>query len=54
MMNHIYQDLEDHDSVKQFENIRGVSKNIFFIQHHVPEVMKATKIKLTVAYFITT
>ncbi|CAG5128459.1 unnamed protein product [Candidula unifasciata] len=33
ILRHIYPDLQDHPSVTNYEKIRGVSKNIFFIQH---------------------
>ncbi|KAK0044972.1 NFX1-type zinc finger-containing protein 1 [Biomphalaria pfeifferi] len=33
IMRHIYKNLEDHESVTRYENIDGVSKNIFFINH---------------------
>ncbi|CAG5132361.1 unnamed protein product [Candidula unifasciata] len=33
IMRHIYPDLKDHPSVIDFDNIQGVGKNIFFIQH---------------------
>ncbi|NXT67826.1 ZNFX1 protein, partial [Chaetops frenatus] len=34
---HIYQKLENHPSVLEYENIKGVSTNIFFVEHQVPE-----------------
>ncbi|NWR50263.1 ZNFX1 protein, partial [Regulus satrapa] len=34
---HIYQKLENHPSVLKYENIKGVSTNVFFVQHEVPE-----------------
>ncbi|XP_004698372.1 NFX1-type zinc finger-containing protein 1 [Echinops telfairi] len=34
---HIYQDLENHPSVLKYEEIKGVSSNIFFIEHNFPE-----------------
>ncbi|NWV22217.1 ZNFX1 protein, partial [Origma solitaria] len=34
---HIYQKLENHPSVLEYENIKGVSTNIFFVEHEVPE-----------------
>lgn len=34
---HIYQDLENHPSVLKYENIKGVSSNLFFIEHTFPE-----------------
>ena len=33
----IYDGLEDHESVMKYENIRGVSKNVFFINHEFRE-----------------
>ncbi|XP_024415123.2 NFX1-type zinc finger-containing protein 1 [Desmodus rotundus] len=34
---HIYQDLENHPSVLRYEKIKGVSSNLFFIEHNFPE-----------------
>ncbi|KAM5246213.1 NFX1-type zinc finger-containing protein 1 [Ctenodactylus gundi] len=34
---HIYQNLENHPSVLKYENIKGVSTNLFFIEHNFPE-----------------
>ncbi|XP_063260631.1 NFX1-type zinc finger-containing protein 1 [Prinia subflava] len=34
---HIYQKLENHPSVLNYENIKGVSTNVFFVEHEVPE-----------------
>ncbi|XP_053098833.1 LOW QUALITY PROTEIN: NFX1-type zinc finger-containing protein 1-like [Hemicordylus capensis] len=34
---HIYQELENHPSVLQYENIKGVSANLFFVEHSFPE-----------------
>ncbi|XP_071482959.1 NFX1-type zinc finger-containing protein 1-like [Diadema antillarum] len=34
---HFYDVLDDHDTVKEFENIKGVSKSMFFIDHRQPE-----------------
>ena len=34
---HIYDGLEDHTSVTEYENIKGVTKNLFFIDHDVRE-----------------
>ncbi|XP_066055411.1 NFX1-type zinc finger-containing protein 1 [Chamaea fasciata] len=34
---HIYQKLENHPSVLKYENIKGVSTNVFFVEHEVPE-----------------
>ena len=33
LMKHIYEDLEDHASVEKYENIKGMKKNMFFIDH---------------------
>ena len=33
LMKHIYEDLENHESVEQYENIKGMKKNMFFINH---------------------
>ncbi|KAJ7413081.1 NFX1-type zinc finger-containing protein 1 [Willisornis vidua] len=34
---HIYQKLENHPSVLSYENIKGVSSNVFFVEHDFPE-----------------
>ncbi|XP_052040295.1 NFX1-type zinc finger-containing protein 1 [Apodemus sylvaticus] len=34
---HIYQDLENHPSVLKYEQIKGVSSNLFFVEHNFPE-----------------
>ncbi|XP_028926721.1 NFX1-type zinc finger-containing protein 1 [Ornithorhynchus anatinus] len=34
---HIYQDLENHPSVLKYEQIKGVSSNLFFVEHEFPE-----------------
>ncbi|NWI90883.1 ZNFX1 protein, partial [Pitta sordida] len=34
---HIYRELENHPSVLEYENIKGVSSNIFFVEHQFPE-----------------
>ena len=34
---HIYRDLEDHDSVQSYEQVKGIQKNLFFIQHQYKE-----------------
>ncbi|NWI50997.1 ZNFX1 protein, partial [Calyptomena viridis] len=34
---HIYQKLENHPSVLEYENIKGVSSNVFFVEHDFPE-----------------
>ena len=33
LMRHIYNNLKDHNDVKEVENIRGVSKNVFLLNH---------------------
>ena len=33
----IYNNLQDHKSVQQYESIKGVRKNVFFIDHTSPE-----------------
>lgn len=37
IMRHIYPDLQDHISVHIYDHIRGISKDIFFIQHEHKE-----------------
>ena len=37
LMHHIYDNLSDHEDVKHYENIKGISKNMFFINHKEPE-----------------
>jgi hypothetical protein len=37
MFRHIYDGLEDHASVREYEDIRGVTNNLFFIDHDVHE-----------------
>ncbi|KAM8945862.1 LOW QUALITY PROTEIN: NFX1-type zinc finger-containing protein 1 [Pelodytes ibericus] len=34
---HIYQELQNHSSVLNYENIKAVSSNIFFVDHNFPE-----------------
>ncbi|XP_067324423.1 NFX1-type zinc finger-containing protein 1 [Anolis sagrei] len=34
---HIYTELENHPSVLEYENIKGVSSNLFFVEHNIPE-----------------
>ncbi|NXX41716.1 ZNFX1 protein, partial [Tricholaema leucomelas] len=34
---HIYPALENHSSVLLYDNIRGVSSNLFFVEHNFPE-----------------
>lgn len=38
MVNHIYGDLENHESVMHFDNVKGISHNVFFIDHEEAEV----------------
>ena len=35
--NHIYDKLDNHESVYKYEHIRGIGKNMFFIEHSQPE-----------------
>ena len=37
VMRFIYQDLQNHESVEEYQDVQGVSKNIFFIDHRHPE-----------------
>ena len=38
LMKHIYNDLENHGSVEKYEDIKGMKKNMFFINHsHLEE-----------------
>ncbi|XP_051887506.1 NFX1-type zinc finger-containing protein 1 isoform X2 [Pristis pectinata] len=34
---HIYEQLENHPSVMNYENIKGISTNLFFVEHDFPE-----------------
>ncbi|KAM9759617.1 NFX1-type zinc finger-containing protein 1 isoform 1-T2 [Menidia menidia] len=34
---HIYSELENHPSVLEYENIKGLSTNLFFVEHNHPE-----------------
>ncbi|XP_068170628.1 NFX1-type zinc finger-containing protein 1 isoform X2 [Antennarius striatus] len=34
---HIYSELENHPSVYDYENIKGLSSNLFFVEHNHPE-----------------
>ncbi|XP_072917712.1 NFX1-type zinc finger-containing protein 1 isoform X1 [Hemitrygon akajei] len=34
---HIYEHLENHPSVMDYENIKGISTNLFFVEHDFPE-----------------
>ncbi|XP_035691669.1 NFX1-type zinc finger-containing protein 1-like [Branchiostoma floridae] len=38
LMKHIYHNLLDHESVRSYERIHGIDKNIFFIDHNKDEV----------------
>ena len=38
LMKHIYDDLENHESVEKYEDIKGMKKNMFFISHNYTEV----------------
>ena len=38
LMKHIYDDLKDHESVKHFDSIKGVQKNIFLVNHQEEEL----------------
>ncbi|KAM4705066.1 NFX1-type zinc finger-containing protein 1-like [Rhinophrynus dorsalis] len=41
---HIYDKLENHESVKDFDNIKGVDTNLFFVDHdHLEEHIKEGK-----------
>ncbi|NWS74149.1 ZNFX1 protein, partial [Crotophaga sulcirostris] len=35
---HIYQELENHPSVLKYKNIKGISSNLFFVEHDFPEL----------------
>ncbi|XP_046560627.1 NFX1-type zinc finger-containing protein 1-like isoform X2 [Haliotis rubra] len=37
LLRHIYPNLEDHPSVFDYENVKGISTNMFFIQHRNQE-----------------
>ena len=37
LMRFIYDDLQNHDSVYKYDNVRGVSRNMFFIDHRCLE-----------------
>ena len=37
LMKHIYDDLENHESVEKYEDIKGMKKNMFFINHKYME-----------------
>nr|XP_006812407.1 PREDICTED: NFX1-type zinc finger-containing protein 1-like [Saccoglossus kowalevskii] len=38
LMDHIYVGLKDHESVFEYENVKGVGSNVFFINHKYPEI----------------
>ena len=42
MLDHIYVNpkLQNHESVLKFESIKGVQRNLFFVDHNTPEVTK--------------
>lgn len=37
LRHHIYDGLRDHDDVKQYEKIKGISQNLFFVDHRYDE-----------------
>ena len=37
LMKHIYDDLKNHESVEKYEDIKGMKKNMFFINHNYME-----------------
>uniref|UniRef100_A0AC34F2L1 NF-X1-type domain-containing protein n=1 Tax=Panagrolaimus sp. ES5 TaxID=591445 RepID=A0AC34F2L1_9BILA len=37
MKNHFYEDLHDHDTVKGYPHVRGVTKDLFFVTHSYSE-----------------
>ncbi|CAL1276814.1 unnamed protein product [Larinioides sclopetarius] len=37
---HIYTNLQNHESVNNYENIKGVSKNVFFLTHEFSELQE--------------
>ena len=37
LMHHIYENLKDHQDVKNYESIKGIAKNMFFINHNFTE-----------------
>ena len=43
MLDHIYVEpkLENHESVLKFENIKGVERNLFFVDHRNKEVLES-------------
>ena len=38
LMKHIYDDLQNHESVEKYEDIKGMKKNMFFIDHNYLEM----------------
>ena len=43
MLDHIYVEpkLENHESVLKFENVKGVERNLFFVDHRKKEVLES-------------
>jgi hypothetical protein len=37
VMNFIYPDLKNHESVRSFPDVKGISKNLFFFNHEWKE-----------------
>ena len=37
LMKHVYEGLENHESVSRFKKVRGLQRNMFFIDHRQPE-----------------
>ena len=37
LMKHIYSDLKDHPSVKKYDHVRGIVKDVYLINHNEPE-----------------
>ena len=50
MMGPIYDNLIDHESVLNFDTIKGINKNIFFVDHQFKEV-KLCYIQLCLCLF---
>ena len=38
LMKHIYKDLENHESVEKYDDIKGMKKNMFFVNHSHLEI----------------
>ncbi|GIY60265.1 NFX1-type zinc finger-containing protein 1 [Caerostris darwini] len=52
---HIYENLKDHESVREYENIKGINKNVFFISHNYNELQEfdsRSKVNLHEATFL--